>query len=107
MVANIARYHRKSLPKKKHENHKNLPTKYHRQLVAHLSAMLRVAVALDRRSIGAIAAVTHTFLDKHTLQLTLTPQNPADDCASELWNLEDKKIWFEELFEVTLQAQLA
>ena len=107
VVANIARYHRKSLPKKKHENYKNLPAKYHRQLVAHLSAMLRVAVALDRRGIGAIAAVTHTFLDKHTLQLTLTPQIPGDDCASELWNLEDKKIWFEELFEVSLQAQLA
>jgi exopolyphosphatase/guanosine-5'-triphosphate,3'-diphosphate pyrophosphatase len=107
VIANVARYHRKSLPKKKHENYKNLPTKYHRQLVAHLSAMLRVAVALDRRGIGAIAAADFTFSDKHTLQLTLTPQNPADDCASELWNLEDKKTWFEELFEVTLPVQLA
>ncbi|MEB3267364.1 MAG: Ppx/GppA phosphatase family protein [Leptolyngbya sp.] len=106
VIANIARYHRKSLPKKKHENYKNLPTKYHRQLVAHLSAMLRVAVALDRRGIGAIAAVTYTFLDPQTLQLTLTPQLPGDDCASELWNLEDKKTWFEDLFGVTLQVQL-
>ncbi|MDA0672604.1 MAG: Ppx/GppA phosphatase family protein [Cyanobacteria bacterium] len=106
VIANIARYHRKSLPKKKHENYKNLPTKYHRQLVAHLSAMLRVAVALDRRGIGAIAAVTYTFLDPQTLQLTLTPQLPDDDCASELWNLEDKKTWFEDLFGVTLQVQL-
>jgi exopolyphosphatase/guanosine-5'-triphosphate,3'-diphosphate pyrophosphatase len=106
VIANIARYHRKSLPKKKHDNYKNLPTKYHRHLVAHLSAMLRVAVALDRRGIGAIAAVSYRCTDEKRLELTITPASATDDCASELWNLEDKKVWFEDLFEVTLVPQL-
>ncbi len=106
VIANIARYHRKSTPKKKHDTYRNLPSKYHRQLVTHLSAMLRVAVALDRRGIGAIAAVQYEWSNPQTLHLHLTPHNPQDDCASELWNLDDKKTWFEELFQVQIEASL-
>ena len=53
-IANLARYHRKSAPKKKHDAYQDLPKKY-RQVVSQLSALLRLAVALDRRQIGAIA----------------------------------------------------
>ncbi|MEM0981012.1 MAG: Ppx/GppA phosphatase family protein, partial [Cyanobacteria bacterium P01_H01_bin.58] len=53
VIANIARYHRKSFPKKKHDNFRHLITKHHRHMVNDLSAMLRIAVALDRRGIGA------------------------------------------------------
>lgn len=107
VIANIARYHRKSLPKKKHENFRNLTVKSHRQAVVDLSAMLRVAVALDRRGIGAIEDVTYHYHGAtKTLHLDLTPSSPADDCASELWNLEDKKLWFEELFGVNVMAHL-
>ncbi|MEL6384586.1 MAG: Ppx/GppA phosphatase family protein [Cyanobacteria bacterium J06626_18] len=107
VIANIARYHRKSYPKKKHEGFQNLTTKYHRQLVAEMSAMLRVAVALDRRSIGAIASVCHHYHPAtKTLHLDLKPASPYDDCASELWNLDYKKQWFEELFGVQLVAHL-
>ncbi|MDA0867880.1 MAG: Ppx/GppA phosphatase family protein [Cyanobacteria bacterium] len=107
VIANIARYHRKSQPRKKHENYRNLPTKYHRQVVNHLSALLRVAVALDRRGIGAISQVTYTFdPDSRVLALRLQPAYPNDDCASELWNLHDKKLWLEALFDITVVAEL-
>ncbi len=108
ILANIARYHRKSPPKKKHENLRNLTTKYHRQLVNELSAMLRIAVALDRRAIGAIKAVDYHYNGAtRILHLDLTPAWPQDDCASELWNLQEKKQWFEELFNVKVLARLA
>ncbi|MGD1908249.1 MAG: HD domain-containing protein [Leptolyngbyaceae cyanobacterium] len=108
VIANIARYHRKSLPKKKHENYRNLPTKYHRQVVSHLSALLRVAVALDRRGVGAIAQIYYDFDETNrVLSLRLKPALTHDDCASELWNLEDKKQWLEELFEIQVVAALA
>jgi exopolyphosphatase/guanosine-5'-triphosphate,3'-diphosphate pyrophosphatase len=107
VIANIARYHRKSLPKKKHENYRSLITKYHRQLVIELSAMLRVAVALDRRGIGAIKAVSYYYNGTNkALHLDIKPAFHNDDCASELWNLEDKKLWFEELYGVKLLAHL-
>ncbi|MEO1070533.1 MAG: Ppx/GppA phosphatase family protein, partial [Cyanobacteria bacterium J06638_6] len=82
-IANIARYHRKSFPKKKHDNYSNLPTRYHRQMVTHLSALLRVAVALDRRGIGAVKSIHCNFdADAHVLNVEVKPNNPNDDCAS-------------------------
>lgn len=106
-IANLARYHRKSIPKKKHENYSNLPSKRHRQLVNQLSAILRLAVALDRRQIGAIAQVRcHYNPEAKELHLRLVPSVPNDDCALELWNLDYKKGVFEEEYGVKLVAQL-
>ncbi|MGF1458817.1 MAG: Ppx/GppA phosphatase family protein [Leptolyngbyaceae cyanobacterium] len=106
IIANVARYHRKSLPKKKHDNYRNLDAKHHRDLVNELSAMLRIAVALDRRGVGAIKSVDYYFDGTNkSLHLGIHPASPEDDCASELWNLEDKKLWFEEIFNVKVAAQ--
>lgn len=106
-IANIARYHRKSAPKKKHDNYRNLPTRYHRQMITHLSALLRLAVALDRRGIGAVKSIHCNFDDDaHMLNMEVKAANPGDDCASELWNLDYKKDYFEQVFEVKLAAQL-
>jgi exopolyphosphatase/guanosine-5'-triphosphate,3'-diphosphate pyrophosphatase len=107
VIANIARYHRKSAPKKKHDNFQNLPTRYHRQMVTQLSAMLRVAVALDRRGIGAVAGI-HCSVDSknHSLDMGVKPAHPDEDCASELWNLDFKKGYFEDVFETALKARL-
>jgi exopolyphosphatase/guanosine-5'-triphosphate,3'-diphosphate pyrophosphatase len=106
-IANIARYHRKSAPKKKHDNYRNLPTRYHRQMITHLSALLRLAVALDRRGIGAVQSIHCNFdADAHVLNMEVKAANPGDDCASELWNLDYKKDYFEQVFEVKLAARL-
>jgi exopolyphosphatase/guanosine-5'-triphosphate,3'-diphosphate pyrophosphatase len=77
VIANIARYHRKSAPKKKHDNYRNLPTRYHRQIVTQLSALLRVAVALDRRGIGAVKSI-HCYFDAeaHILHMEVKPSSP-------------------------------
>ena len=53
LIAQVARYHRKSKPKRKHEIYAALSDSY-RKIVKQLSAILRLAVALDRRQIGAI-----------------------------------------------------
>jgi exopolyphosphatase/guanosine-5'-triphosphate,3'-diphosphate pyrophosphatase len=107
IIANLARYHRRTTPKKKHENYSNLPSKKHRQLVCQLSALLRVAVALDRRQIGAIARVQCEYRPhEKELQLRLFPAQPGDDCALELWSLNYKKGVFEEEFGVKLVATL-
>lgn len=107
VIANIARYHRKSAPKKKHDNFRHLPTRYHRQMVTQLSALLRVAVALDRRGIGAVADIHCGYDDKHhTLYIDVKAASPGENCASELWNLDYKKAYFEEVFESELKARL-
>ena len=105
-IANLARYHRKSAPKKKHDAYQDLPKKY-RQVVSQLSALLRLAVALDRRQIGAIADVKCTVDRKSgEFLMELQPVNPGDDCSLELWSLDYKKEPFEEEYGLKLVASL-
>jgi exopolyphosphatase / guanosine-5'-triphosphate,3'-diphosphate pyrophosphatase len=107
IIANLARYHRKSQPKKKHENYRNLLSKQHRQIVSQLSGILRLAVALDRRQIGAISCVQCEYHpDSQELQMLIFPSQPGDDCALELWSLDYKKPVFEDEFKVKLVAYL-
>ena len=107
IIANLARYHRKNAPKKKHENYSNLPSKKHRQMVNQLSALLRLAVALDRRQIGAIAKVQCEYQpDVQELHLQLQASQPDDDCALELWSLDYKKGVFEAEYGAKLVATL-
>ena len=107
IIANLARYHRKSQPKKKHENYRNLLSKQHRQIVSQLSALLRLAVALDRRQIGAIARVECEYNpDSQELKMLIFPSKPDDDCALELWSLDYKKPVFEDEFKAKLEVQL-
>lgn len=107
IMANIARYHRKSTPKKKHENYQSLTNKEDRKLVKQLSAMLRLTVALDRRQIGAIASLDCEY-NPHTAELTLKlqPKDRKDDCALELWSLDQKKAVFEAEYQVKVIAKL-
>ncbi|MGK7931797.1 MAG: Ppx/GppA phosphatase family protein [Microcystaceae cyanobacterium] len=106
VLANIARYHRKSKPKKKHDAYSKLPDQQ-RRMVRELSAILRIAVALDRRQVGAISTVECKFDPEYRrLHLHLTPSNLKDDCALELWSLDYKKDIFEEEFEVKLVTTL-
>jgi exopolyphosphatase/guanosine-5'-triphosphate,3'-diphosphate pyrophosphatase len=107
LIANIARYHRKSKPKKKHGNFSNLPDKQNRLQVSQLSAILRLAVALDRRQIGAIRQVRCEYnWQCQELLLRLFPSTPDDECALELWNLDYKKAVFEEEFGIKVIINL-
>lgn len=107
IIANLARYHRKSAPKKKHENYAILVSKQHRQIVSKLSAILRLAVALDRRQIGAIARFQCEYIPSlQQLRLRLFPSQADDDCALEMWSLDYKKDVFEAEFEVKLITTL-
>ncbi|MBN3940087.1 MAG: Ppx/GppA phosphatase family protein [Nostoc sp.] len=107
IIANLARYHRKSPPKKKHENYQSLLTKQQRQIVSQLSAILRLAVALDRRQIGAVAQVQCEYYPQlRQVNLLIFPSQSDDDCALELWSLDYKKGVFEEEFGVKLVASL-
>ncbi len=101
-IANIARYHRKSPPKRKHQNLQNL-SKQQRTIVSQLSAILRLAVALDRRRIAAIESVDLEFnLANRECQLTFIPVDRADECTLEYWSLDYKKSIFEAEFNLKL-----
>lgn len=107
LIANLARYHRKSPPKKKHDTYRNLPTKEHRHMVNQLSALLRLAVALDRRQLGAIDNFKCEYnLPERQFIMRLFPSQQNDDCLLELWSLNYKKESFEAEYNVKLVARL-
>jgi exopolyphosphatase/guanosine-5'-triphosphate,3'-diphosphate pyrophosphatase len=57
MVAAIARYHRRSLPKKRHESWQLITGREQRRCVASMALLLRLAAALDRRPAAVIEAI--------------------------------------------------
>ena len=77
-------------------------------MVRQLSAILRLAVALDRRNKGAVAKVECNYNSSNrTLDFQLQPAEVGDRCSLELWNLSYKKEAFEEEFNVELIPTVA
>jgi exopolyphosphatase / guanosine-5'-triphosphate,3'-diphosphate pyrophosphatase len=106
-IANLARYHRKSGPKKKHENYRSLTSKRYRKLVDQLHPLLRLAVALDRRQIGAITDIHCEYrAASRELLLHLHRQRPDDPCELERWSLDLKKESFEQAYHLKLVPML-
>jgi exopolyphosphatase / guanosine-5'-triphosphate,3'-diphosphate pyrophosphatase len=105
-IANIARYHRKGAPKKKHESYQS-QGKLQRLMIEQLSAILKVAVALDRRRIGAIEVVRCEFnRPERELSMHLYPAKLEDDCQLEQWSLEYKKDCFEAVFNIQVVPKI-
>ncbi|XTZ20739.1 MAG: Ppx/GppA phosphatase family protein, partial [cyanobacterium endosymbiont of Rhopalodia fuxianensis] len=105
-IANLARYHRKSIPKKKHDPYSKLPDT-HRKIVKQLNTILRLAVALNSRQIEAIKTVKCRYDEEDKkLYLHLLSTDSNDDCTLEMWNLNYNKLVFENEFGVKVVAIL-
>ena len=86
IIASIARYHRKTLPKKRHESWQNLISKEDKTLVLEMSLILRLAASLDQRPDKAISSV-QIKLQGNILTFELLPLNKNHDLLLEKWNL--------------------
>ena len=87
MVAAIARYHRRSLPKKRHESWQALVTRDNRRRVGEMALLLRLAAALDRRPEPVVASLrVNTAAD--VLDLVLVPERLNQNLSLEQWSLE-------------------
>ena len=97
IVANVARYHRKSLPDRSHGNFRDLDQDA-RERVRALAAILRVADALDREHRGKIRLV-RAAVDKpqNRLVLTLTGDEGRD---LEEWTVRAKADLMRDVFDL-------
>jgi exopolyphosphatase/guanosine-5'-triphosphate,3'-diphosphate pyrophosphatase len=86
IIAAIARYHRKTLPKKRHESWQNLISKEDKTLVLEMSLILRLAASLDQRPDKVISSV-QIKLHGNILTFELLPLNRNYDLLLEKWNL--------------------
>ena len=93
LVAQIARYHRKSLPKRKHDAFQSLKEK-DQVTVARLGGILRLADGLDRRRNGLVQGVSCQF-GGTTVTIVLTA---TEDVSVEIFGANAKKELFEKAF---------
>jgi len=98
MIAAIARYHRRSLPKKRHESWQLIEGRPARHTVASMALLLRLAAALDRRPQAVIACLQVQAPDgpqpgNGLLPIVLHPIEPGNgqetlDLSLERWSLQ-------------------
>jgi len=93
IIANIARYHRSSVPKDKHPEFIAL-TEKEQSVVWRLGAILRLADALDRGYNDRVTDIKFTQKNG-SLNLKLVSD---EDCESEYEAIEKKKDMFEQAF---------
>jgi exopolyphosphatase/guanosine-5'-triphosphate,3'-diphosphate pyrophosphatase len=93
LIANIARYHRRAFPKKRHENFVRLK-KPDRRLVSHLSGILRIADGLDRTHTQVVTRLDCEIKTK-SIRIAVTAEAPP---PVELWDANRKAGLFEKAF---------
>ncbi len=93
IIAQVARYHRKSVPKPSDGSY-GLLSKRERQIVRSLAALLRVADGLDRSHYGVVRQVTVGRRDRR-VELRLT--TAGDDAALEVADARERVALLEEL----------
>ena len=95
IIANTARYHRKSHPRSKHEGFPGLGDEDQLR-VKKLAAILRIADGLDRRHRDIFASM-HCEIGEDLVRIRLGLKK-ATDSSIELWGAERRKELFEEIF---------
>lgn len=94
IIANIARYHRKSHPKKKHENLLHLSDEKV-NVIKTCCAFLRIAEGLDRRQLQAVVAIE---VEKRENTIKISVINAKDQVPDiEVWGAERRKLLLEEV----------
>jgi exopolyphosphatase/guanosine-5'-triphosphate,3'-diphosphate pyrophosphatase len=95
VIANVARYHRKSYPKENHKEYAHLAEKY-KSIIRKLASLLRIADSLDRTHSQLIQSIE---VENNQKNLCLKVFYNNDEPEIELWNLERRKALFEEVFD--------
>lgn len=96
LIALVARYHRKSMPKAKHPEFARLRPE-DQELVRVLAGLLRVAIALDRTHAGLVEDLT-TRPAGRTVVVEVRPR-PGADLSLELFTAEERKDLLEAVLD--------
>jgi exopolyphosphatase/guanosine-5'-triphosphate,3'-diphosphate pyrophosphatase len=102
MIANIARYHRKSSPADRHDQYTKLAAG-DRERVCALSSILRMADALDREHLQKISDVKVEQIRDGEMRLRIRGEG---DLLLERWALKNKSRYFSELFDLQVRYEI-
>ncbi|MBI3724369.1 Ppx/GppA family phosphatase, partial [bacterium] len=101
VMAQLARYHRKGLPSSRHEAYRALPGE-RRAAVRGLSALLRIADALDRSHFQVSSHVVARVTSREVRLRVVT----VGDAEIEVWAAARKSDLFEEAFGRRLRVEV-
>jgi exopolyphosphatase/guanosine-5'-triphosphate,3'-diphosphate pyrophosphatase len=104
LIANIARYHRKSHPKPKHPDFEKLSSE-DRMLIKKLASILRVADGLDRTH-SSIVSEIRVGISSEEVTFSLEKKHEDATLELEIWAAESKKALFEETFGVKVKFEV-
>lgn len=102
IIANIARYHRKSHPKSRHPQYEELD-QLSKTIVNKLSAILRLADSLDRTHQGIVNNIELKVYDQR-LDILLTGLKVLPEIES--WSFNRRKSLFEEIFNTKVKLSV-
>ena len=105
MIAAIARYHRRSLPKKRHEAWQALQTRQNRRTVSEMALLLRLAAALDRRPDPVVETLEVEITDSSII-LELVPERLNQNLSLEQWSLESCEDIVREVTGLSLKVRV-
>jgi len=104
IIALIARYHRKAIPKKSHKQYMSLSTKQ-RLLVSQLAGILRIADALDRENTQIVEDI-FLSLENGVLRIKLKMKNNLIEYLDVLkTNVKSKANLFENFFGLKVKIE--
>jgi exopolyphosphatase / guanosine-5'-triphosphate,3'-diphosphate pyrophosphatase len=101
LVANVARYHRGTEPRVKHENFAALDSR-DRHRVQVLSSLLRIADGFDRGHVSGVGGVKVRWNDR-ALRITAVPDPRARTIRLELWGAARKSGLLAEVADCTVE----
>ena len=98
IMANIARFHRKKKPRKKHLDVPDLDG-HEQRMVMVLAMFVRLGESLDRSHAGLVEHTKFIRSDKNEVVLDIIAQS---DCQLEIWGVEAEQRAFEKVFSKRL-----
>lgn len=102
IMANIARFHRKKKPRKKHLDIYGLDSAEQR-MVQVLAMFVRLGESLDRSHAGFVEHTKFVRADKNEVVLDIVAQN---DCQLEIWGVEAEQRAFGKVFSRRLVLEV-
>ncbi len=102
IMANVARFHRKKLPKRNDPGLAQLD-EHSANIVIVLSMLLRIAEKLDRSHTALIKKAEFTGKNRTTVELVIWPEG---SCELEVWGVESNLKAFEKLFRRKLNINI-
>ena len=97
LIANVARYHRRSVPTRKHDEFTALPEGSQR-IINVLSALLRIADGLDRSQFSVVQSI-----DVKLGKTVVITAQVSGDAELEIWAARGRSDLFEKVFKRPLQ----